>query len=129
MGAATDLLDDASIASMANVTVCEWMAMSLGVAAGCAADNAIPAVWLTPLLRDDGCVRDISRSTAPALLVAGSRDWAWDNAAAGATEKQQLRLGACNHALLTGDWREEIELLGTLTSAVATFATDFACAN
>ncbi len=106
------------------------MAKSLGtLAAGCAADHAIPAVWVTPLLRDDRCVRDIARSSAPALLVAGSRDWAWDDAAARRTGKRRLQLGTCDHALLTGDWREEVEMLEVLTSAVADFARDFTCVN
>lgn len=96
---------------MARVAVCEW-----------AAESAVPAVWLTPLLRDDECLNDIRRSEAPALLVSGSRDWAWSDAAAKLTGKQQLCLGACDHALLTGDWREELRMLKALAEAVSVFA-------
>lgn len=72
------------------------LAKSLGtLAAGRAADNAVPAVWLTPLLCDEECANDISRAEAPALLAAGR-----------------------------GDWREELGLLHTRTAAVSSFAAD-----
>ncbi|PHP52033.1 hypothetical protein [Actinomyces ruminis] len=70
------------------------------MASGWAADNAVPAVWLTPLLYDDECLNDISRFEAPAVPISGSRDWAWDDAAAKLSGKQRLCLGACDHALL-----------------------------
>ncbi len=56
---------------------------SLGTRASAyAAQRAWPAVWLTPLLRDQGCVAGIRANPAPQLLVGGRGDDHWDAAVA-----------------------------------------------
>lgn len=96
---------------------------SLGTyAAAWAADKEVPAVWLTPLLIDQRCASDITRSTAPAMLVAGTADFTWDSAAADRTGKQVVRLAGADHSFQTGDWRREVEILREMTEAVEAFA-------
>lgn len=99
------------------------LAKSLGtMGAGWVADRGVPAVWTTPLLTDDQCVADIARGTAPALLLAGSRDHTWDDDAAQRTGKPTRLIAGADHAWHTGDWREEIEVLRHLVAAVEEFA-------
>ncbi|SNC60860.1 hypothetical protein SAMN05445756_0365 [Kytococcus aerolatus] len=92
--------------------------------AGWVADHGIPAVWTTPLLTDEGCVRDLARATAPALLVAGTEDAAWDDAAVARIEAPAHRIEGADHGWHTGDWRRELEVLRELTEAVAGFAAE-----
>ena len=46
------------------------------------AEREFPAVWLTPLLDDEESVEGLRRRTAPALLIGGTADPAWDGALA-----------------------------------------------
>ncbi len=56
---------------------------SLGTRASAyAAQRAWPAVWLTPLLRDHGCLAGVRANRAPHLLVGGRGDDHWDPAVA-----------------------------------------------
>jgi len=99
------------------------LAKSLGtMAAGWVADRSIPAIWTTPLLTDDQCVDDISRASAPALLLAGSNDPAWDDTAASRTGKALTVISGADHGWQTGSWREELEILERLTAEVEQFA-------
>jgi hypothetical protein len=99
------------------------LAKSLGtLAAGWVADHHVPAVWTTPLLIDEKCVTDIERGAAPALLLAGSQDHTWDDAAARRTGKPARLIAGADHAWQTGDWREEIDVLGQVVAAVEEFA-------
>lgn len=43
-----------------------------------AAERDLPAIWLTPLLRQPEVVAALRAATAPFLLVGGTADWAWD---------------------------------------------------
>lgn len=62
------------------------LAKSMGtLAAGWVADHGVPAMWTTPLLNAEVCVRDLARADAPALLMGGTDDPAWDDAAAART--------------------------------------------
>lgn len=47
-------------------------------AAARAAERGLPAIWLTPVLRDSPLPADLRRATAPFLLVGGTADPAWD---------------------------------------------------
>lgn len=99
------------------------LAKSIGtLAAAWAADHEIPAVWITPLLSRYSIEDDVARSPAPALLAAGAQDTAWDQQAALRTGKTVLELGRADHGLQTGDWREELEVLHTLTEGGEAFA-------
>jgi hypothetical protein len=112
-------LDQQTAASSQRVV----LGKSLGTyAAGWAADNGVPAIGLTPLLIDQSCAEDITRSTAPAMLVAGTADLTWDDAAAERTGKQIVRLAGADHGFQTGDWRAEVEILREVAEAVEAFA-------
>jgi len=93
------------------------------LAAGWAADHSVPAVWTTPLLDDEECVGHIARASAPALLVAGSRDHTWDDTGAERAGKRVARIEGADHGWETGDWRTELDALRQLTCAVEDFAT------
>jgi hypothetical protein len=92
------------------------------LAAGWVADHDVPAVWTTPLLDDPGCVRDIARSHAPALLVAGDRDFTWDDDGARRSGKDVVRVPGADHGWQTGDWHTELAAVEEVTSAVERFA-------
>jgi hypothetical protein len=92
------------------------------LAAGWVADRGVPAAWTTPLLDDPECVRDIARSDAPALLVAGDRDFTWDDEGARRSGKDVVRVPGADHGWKTGDWRTELAAVEQLTSAVERFA-------
>jgi hypothetical protein len=56
---------------------------SLGTwAAPLAAERALPAVWLTPILEVPALVEAIRANPAPQLLIGGSADQFWDSAVA-----------------------------------------------
>lgn len=99
------------------------LAKSVGtLAAGWAADHGVPGVWITPLLQRNSIEAEVTRSSAPALLAGGAADGAWDRDTAKRTGQTVLELGRADHGLQTGDWREELEVLRTLTAGVVTFA-------
>ena len=85
-------------------------------AAGVAADRGWPAVWLTPLLDQDGVLAMLRRRTAPALLVGGTADPSWDGALARALSDDVLELDGADHGLA------RIEHLPQIVAAVAAFA-------
>lgn len=85
-------------------------------AAGVAADRGWPAVWLTPLLNDDGIVAMLRRRTAPALLVGGTADHSWNGVLARELAADVLELDGADHGLArVGD-------LPQIVAAVAGFA-------
>ena len=97
---------------------------SLGsMAAGWAADEGVPAVWLTPLLTYLQVPDDIARSAAPTLLVAGTRDHTWDDDAAAGIACPQVRLHGLDHGLLCGDLDRELAALRVVGRSVADFAS------
>lgn len=100
------------------------LAKSLGTyaAAAWAADHNVPAIWLTPLLAEGTCAANIARSTAPALLIGGTRDSAWDDDVAASTGKEILRVDDADHGLQAHSWRGDIEIVRTVTSAIQEFA-------
>jgi hypothetical protein len=90
---------------------------SLGTrAAGFAADNGWPGIWLTPLLRDDETIGMLRRRTAAALLIGGTEDEAWDGALARELSPDVLELPGADHGLA------KIEHLQAIVDAVAAFA-------
>ncbi|MER7669713.1 alpha/beta hydrolase [Kitasatospora sp. NPDC096128] len=91
-------------------------------AAGLAADRAIPAAWLTPVLTSDHVARALHRTTAPTLLVGGGADRLWDRSVADATGHQVLELPAADHGLeLPNDPLGSIDLLRTAIARLDTF--------
>jgi hypothetical protein len=85
-------------------------------AAGVAADRGWPAVWLTPLLRNDVIVAMIRRRTAPALLIGGTADGSWDGPLARELSDDVLELDGADHGLA------RIAHLPQIVDAVAAFA-------
>ncbi len=67
-------------------------------AAGLAAEHAWPAVWLTPLF-DEETLPLYRKRTAPALLVGGTADPAWDGALARELSGDVLELDGADHGL------------------------------
>lgn len=87
-----------------------------------AADHGVPAIWTTPLLNAEVCVRDLARADAPALLIGGSDDSTWDDAAAARTGLPRVIVPGADHSWETGDWREELAGIRQLCEAVEEFA-------
>jgi hypothetical protein len=73
---------------------------SLGtLAAGAVAERGWPAVWLTPLLSHPPLVEMLRARTAPALLVGGTEDPAWDGRLARQLSDDVLELDGADHGL------------------------------
>ena len=73
---------------------------SLGtLAAGAAAERGWRAVWLTPLLNHPPFVEMLRARTAPALLIGGTKDPAWDGGLARELSDDVLELDGADHGL------------------------------
>ena len=73
---------------------------SLGsLAAGAVAERGWRAIWLTPLLNHPPFVEMLRRRTAPALLIGGTNDPAWDGALARELSDDVLELDGADHGL------------------------------
>jgi hypothetical protein len=97
---------------------------SLGsAAAGLVADRALPAVWQTPLLNDDRVVEQLSRASAPTLLVGSPDDETWDGSRIPDNEAiEVLELQGLNHFLeVPGDPIASIEVLRQVTERTGEF--------
>jgi hypothetical protein len=91
-------------------------------AAGLAAERAIPAVWLTPLLDDPESVDGLRRRTAPALLVGGTADPTWDGRLARELSDDVLELPGSDHGLGAGaDARALLANLARIVDRVEAF--------
>jgi hypothetical protein len=89
---------------------------SLGtLAAGAVARHGWRAVWLTPLLNHPPLVEMLRRRTAPALLVGGTADQAWDGTLARALSEDVLELDGADHGLT------RIEDLPPIVQAIGAF--------
>ena len=92
-------------------------------AAGLAAERSLPAVWLTPLLNDPLCVALLRARTAPALLVGGTADPAWDGALARELSDDVLELPGADHGFGGPQGvRSLLDNLGEVAAAVDAFA-------
>lgn len=93
-------------------------------AASLVAERGIPAVWLTPLLKDEEIVAALRRAPAPALLIGGSADPdAWDLAAAASISGGEvLEIAAADHSLeIPGHALASIDALREVASAIHWF--------
>jgi pimeloyl-ACP methyl ester carboxylesterase len=68
-------------------------------AAGACADRGLRAVWLTPLLADPLCVEMLRSRTAPALLIGGTEDPAWDAGLARELSPDVVEIPGADHGL------------------------------
>jgi len=96
---------------------------SLGsLACGIAADQNIPAAWLTPVLTIDHVARSLLRATAPTLLIGGSADELWDSRIAGSLHHDVLEIPSADHALeLADDATGSVEVLQHVISRLDRF--------
>jgi hypothetical protein len=97
---------------------------SLGsFAAGLAAERALPAVWLTPLLTDDLVVPALRAATAPCLLVGGTADtWYWDGALARTLSQHVFEVDGADHGMyVPGPLAASAAVLGLVATAVERF--------
>jgi pimeloyl-ACP methyl ester carboxylesterase len=87
---------------------------SLGTsAAALAAERALPAVWLTPLLTLPWVRAALERATAPFLLVGGTADPYWDPAVARRAAPHVLEVDGADHGMFVP---------GPVTASVAVLA-------
>ena len=99
------------------------VAKSLGThGATVAADNYLPAVWLTPLLTSDWVIDGLRRSTAPFLLVGGTADSFWDSALAHELSPHVLEIDGADHGMyVPGRLAASAAVLGEVATAVEDF--------
>jgi hypothetical protein len=89
---------------------------SLGtLAAGAAAERGWRAVWLTPLLNAPEFVEMLRGRSAPALLVGGTNDPAWNGDLARELSDDVLELDGADHGLA------KIEHLPRIVEAIGAF--------
>jgi hypothetical protein len=92
------------------------IAKSLGtLAAGAVAERGWRAVWLTPLLNEPSVVELLRARTAPALLISGTADPAWDGTLARELSDDVLELPGADHGLA------RIEDLPAIVTAIRAF--------
>jgi hypothetical protein len=96
---------------------------SLGTnAAGLAAERALPAVWLTPVLTLPWVSAAMARATAPFLLVGGTADRLWDSAAAHRLSPHVLEVDAADHGMVVpGPAADTVAVLGRIVAAMDEF--------
>jgi hypothetical protein len=99
------------------------IAKSLGTnAAVLAAERALPAVWLTPVLTVPWITSAMSRATAPFLLVGGTADPMWDGASARRLSPYVLEVEGADHGMqLSGPLIDTIAVLGRVVAAMEEF--------
>jgi hypothetical protein len=88
-----------------------------------AADRHLPAVWLTPMLRNERVVSALGRAEQPTLLVGGTADDHWQRGAIPDNEALQvLELDGLDHALQApGQVMRSLDALREVTEAVGRF--------
>lgn len=89
----------------------------------------LPAVWLTPLVREKGVAECMTAATAPALLIGGTADRSWDPVAANAATTHIVEIADADHALYSGSWRTYLRTVERVTDAVLDFANEAAGAS
>ncbi|MEV1155058.1 alpha/beta hydrolase [Micromonospora chokoriensis] len=96
---------------------------SLGTnAAAIAAERALPAVWLTPLLTLPWVADALGLSTAPFLLVGGTADKVWDSDLARRLSPHVLEVEGADHGMyVPGPLTESIAVLSRVVVAVEEF--------
>jgi pimeloyl-ACP methyl ester carboxylesterase len=99
------------------------IAKSLGTnAAAIAAERALPAVWLTPLLTVPWVAAAMGRATAPMLLIGGTADEVWDGALARRLSPQVLEIDGADHGMsVPGPVADSVAVLGRMVVAVEEF--------
>ncbi|MEU5722376.1 alpha/beta hydrolase [Micromonospora sp. NPDC047738] len=99
------------------------IASSLGtVAAGLAADQGLPAIWITPLLHRPEVVEGLRRASAPCLLIGGTADSSWRPGLARELSPHVFEADGADHGLrVPGPLARSAAVLGELATAVEGF--------
>jgi pimeloyl-ACP methyl ester carboxylesterase len=91
-------------------------------AAALAAERALPAVWLTPLLVLPWVTAALEQATAPFLLIGGTGDEVWDGAAARLLSPHVHEVEGADHGMyVPGPLVDSIAVLGGMVQAVEDF--------
>lgn len=93
--------------------------------AGEVADRGLPAVWLTPLLREAAVTDALARTEHPTLLIGGTADSLWQRDAIPENPALEvLELPGLDHALQrSGDPQAGLDALRQLTEAIGRLAS------
>lgn len=97
---------------------------SLGTyASELAAQRGLPAIWYTPLLRDERVVASLRASTAPFLLIGGTADTgAWDAGLARSLTPHVCEIPNADHGLMVPTGLvASAAVLGEVTAAAERF--------
>src|SRR4051812_24971048 len=96
---------------------------SLGTnAAALAAERALPAVWLTPVLTLPWVSAAMGRASAPFLLVGGTADPYWDSAVARGLSPHVLEVDGADHGMFVpGPVAGSVAVLARVVAAVEEF--------
>jgi pimeloyl-ACP methyl ester carboxylesterase len=99
---------------------------SLGsIAAELAAERALPAIWLTPLLTVPEVVNAIAAAAHPPLLIGGDADRLWDAATARRLSPHVLEIPGADHALhVPGPVSATTAVAGRVADALEAFIDD-----
>ncbi|WP_188196774.1 alpha/beta hydrolase [Nonomuraea sp. SYSU D8015] len=93
--------------------------------ASVAAERALPAVWLTPLLTMAPCREALRRATKPFLLVGGTADPFWDGAVARKLTPHVLEVTDADHGMkVPGPLQRSAEVLGQVLTTIERFLDD-----
>jgi hypothetical protein len=92
-------------------------------AAALTAQRDLPAVWLTPLLTDDGVVEALRQAAAPYLLIGGTADkLAWDGELARKLSPHVFEVDGADHGMwVPGPLAASAAVLGLVATAVERF--------
>jgi hypothetical protein len=91
-------------------------------AARLAADRALPAVWLTPLLGAPWVAAALARASAPFLLVGGTADESWDGPLARRLTPWVREVEGGDHGLyVPGPLVDSVAVLAQVVVAVEEF--------
>jgi pimeloyl-ACP methyl ester carboxylesterase len=87
-----------------------------------AADRGLPAIWLTPLLKQAWVTDGLRRSTAPFLLIGGSADPLWSSTVARDLTPHVLVIPDADHGLFVpGPLAASATALGQVATAIEDF--------
>lgn len=92
-------------------------------AAASAADAAVPAIWVTPLLTNESVVAALRAMQAPFLLVGGTADPFWDGVLARSLTPYVCELPGADHGLFVDEppLSRSVDNLGALADAAEAF--------
>ncbi len=101
------------------------VAKSLGtLALSWAVENALPGVWLTPLLGERSVREAAEQARQPTLLAGGTDDPHWRVPTVTGTGVEILEIPDADHGLQTSDWRASLLAQLQLFERISFFAGD-----